>query len=152
MYICYGIMSKGSRLLSQLIHILVFFFSETHPCASAICPIGSVCRVYIGNSTNTTYCQPSCEIDNGGCKRGERCSLIKQTCFLQPCPPQVECSKYTPLLSIASYVASYVLYSQHKQSLGTRLPHVLCSLCKQNLGTRLPHVLYCITYTNRAWV
>jgi len=60
-------------------------------CRDIECPRGSQCKVY--ESTNQAYCQPSCDIDNGGCFTNQTCSLNNVTCQTpSPCPPVVQCS------------------------------------------------------------
>ena len=59
------------------------------PCLSKECGIGSFCRVF--KDTDEAYCVPSCELDNGGCGRHQKCELIHRGCPPGPCPPLVIC-------------------------------------------------------------
>ena len=56
---------------------------------SCDCPIGHTCEVY--EPTSELYCQPSCDLDNGGCSDDQECSLVEVQCFKAPCPPVVQC-------------------------------------------------------------
>ena len=58
------------------------------------CPRGSQCKV--GETDHQAYCEPSCDLDNGGCADNEVCSLQQQqqqqqNCTSGPCPPVVQC-------------------------------------------------------------
>ena len=59
------------------------------PCLSKECPMGSSCRVF--EVTGEAYCEPSCELENGGCERHQKCELMNVTCKRTPCPPVVSC-------------------------------------------------------------
>ena len=59
-------------------------------CSNHTCPIGSQCKVY--ESTGEAYCDPSCNLDNGGCSINQTCSLEIVECARAPCPPVVNCS------------------------------------------------------------
>jgi len=63
--------------------------AEDH-CTAVRCPIGSQCEVF--ELTNETFCNPSCDLDNGGCPVGQACSLQQVQCVRAPCPPVVQCS------------------------------------------------------------
>ena len=54
------------------------------------CTRGSQCKV--DEAVHQAYCEPSCDLDNGGCADNEVCSLQQQTCTSGPCPPVVKCS------------------------------------------------------------
>ena len=55
------------------------------------CARGSRCKV--DETVHRAYCEPSCDLDNGGCTDNEVCSLQQQhTCTSGPCPPVVKCS------------------------------------------------------------
>ena len=41
--------------------------------------------------TGEEYCDPSCDIDNGGCDIDKICSLGKPNCIEQPCIGVVTC-------------------------------------------------------------
>jgi len=62
------------------------------------CPRGSQCKV--DQTVHEAYCEPSCDLDNGGCTDDEVCSLQQATCIGGPCPPVVQCS--SELLDIAN--------------------------------------------------
>ena len=62
-------------------------------CVGFECPTGSRCKVY--EPTGEAYCEPSCDIDNGGCADDEVCSLEDKVCVRSPCPPQVKCTPKT---------------------------------------------------------
>ena len=44
-------------------------------CEGAICPSGSQCEV--NQTARQAYCQPSCDLDNGGCSDDQICSLCR---------------------------------------------------------------------------
>jgi len=54
------------------------------------CTRGSQCKV--DQTVHKAYCEPSCDLDNGGCADDEVCSLQQATCVGGPCPPVVQCS------------------------------------------------------------
>jgi len=60
-------------------------------CAAVTCPTGSQCEVY--EPTGETFCNPSCDLDNGGCPAGHTCSLQDVQCVRPPCPPVVQCTR-----------------------------------------------------------
>lgn len=51
--------------------------------------------------TATVFCQPSCDLNNGGCFANHECSLVYPSCIPGPgglCIPEVKCtclSKYS---------------------------------------------------------
>ena len=53
------------------------------------CPRGSQCKV--DETVHQAYCEPSCDLDNGGCADNEVCTLQQQTCTNGPCPSVVQC-------------------------------------------------------------
>ena len=54
------------------------------------CPLGYQLKKYL--PTGEQYCEPSCDIDNGGCDDDKDCSLRSVTCPPnRPCPPVVQC-------------------------------------------------------------
>ena len=59
------------------------------PCEHFGCPTGSTCKVF--QPTGEAFCQPSCDLDNGGCASNETCSLQQVQCVRAPCPPVVKC-------------------------------------------------------------
>ena len=56
-------------------------------CANFSCPAGSVCRTFEGEP----FCDPSCDLQNGGCPEYTVCRLQTVFCIRAPCPPQVVC-------------------------------------------------------------
>ncbi len=55
------------------------------------CPFGHRCEVDKG--TGKTFCNPDCELDNGGCSSDQICSLVPVVCVQAPCPTKtVQCS------------------------------------------------------------
>ena len=85
----------------------MLYFCPT-ACENIRCKKGSQCKV--DELTGWPYCQPSCDLSNGGCAANETCSLRKVICFRAPCPPVVECTpselNITVGLSIGSYIAT----------------------------------------------
>ena len=61
-----------------------------NPCDTHQCPTGSRCKVY--EPTGEAFCEPSCDLDNGGCPANKRCSLETVQCVRAPCPPVVKCT------------------------------------------------------------
>ena len=59
------------------------------PCAGVDCAIGYRCMV--DGASGTGYCEPSCDLYNGGCAGDQQCVLKQVECFTTPCPPVVEC-------------------------------------------------------------
>ena len=59
------------------------------PCKDFKCPSGSTCEVF--QPTGEAFCQPSCDLDNGGCASNETCLLEEVQCVRAPCPPVVKC-------------------------------------------------------------
>ena len=57
---------------------LVYFSLTVNPCASVTCPTGSQCEVY--KPTGEAFCNPSCDLDNGGCLSYQTCSLQVVQC------------------------------------------------------------------------
>ena len=60
------------------------------PCESVTCLTGSQCEVY--KPSGETFCNPSCDLDNGGCSSDQICSLQVVQCPRAPCPPVVQCA------------------------------------------------------------
>ena len=70
---------------------MVFGFS-TDPCTTKECPVGSECKEF--PPTGEAYCDPSCDVDNGGCDDDQLCIVVKPPCafpFEQPCTSVVIC-------------------------------------------------------------
>ncbi|XP_064399010.1 mucin-2-like isoform X2 [Halichondria panicea] len=69
------------------------------PCGSINCPSNAQCKVFtppfIGDiirGTEEGFCDPSCELDNGGCSEEEECRLVAPACIPdRPCPFFVNC-------------------------------------------------------------
>ena len=84
------------------------------------CTRGSQCKV--DETVHQAYCEPSCDLDNGGCADNEVCSLQQQrTCTSGPCPPVVKCSSELLMMLNRSEIIYYVLYLYTQQ--------VLISVC-----------------------
>ena len=66
---------------------------HTDSCVSVDCPPHTVCRVF--PQTGEPYCDPSCDIDNGGCEYDEICQLLATPCAAppppRPCPHVIVC-------------------------------------------------------------
>ena len=72
---------------------VIYLFIQTIACENITinCSRGSQCKV--DETVHQAYCEPSCDLDNGGCADNEVCSLQQQqTCTSGPCPPVVKCS------------------------------------------------------------
>ena len=103
------------------------------PCLSKQCDMGSSCRVF--QDTDEAYCEPSCDLDNGGCGRYRKCELINVTCPQAPCPPLVNCLGNSSSFNYAEFrigmlrqqtiLVSYV----SDVLLGTVCIHVLAQMC-----------------------
>ncbi|XP_065884398.1 IgGFc-binding protein-like isoform X2 [Dysidea avara] len=78
-----------------LIFITILYLSQAlviEECREVVCPRGSVCKLH--GPSNETYCDPSCDVDNGGCASNQTCSVTSSvTCVTPPCPSVVECSE-----------------------------------------------------------
>ena len=59
------------------------------PCTGFVCQRGSSCKV--DDQTGDAYCEPSCDLDNGGCRGDQICELQTVQCVRAPCPPIVNC-------------------------------------------------------------
>ena len=66
-----------------------YFNVVDNPCAVVRCANGYTCEV--DAATGRAYCNPSCELNNGGCRADEQCTLVDVECFTTPCPPMVQC-------------------------------------------------------------
>jgi len=54
------------------------------------CPTGYKLKIY--QPTGEPYCDPSCDVDNGGCEDDEYCSLRNVSCPQNRlCPSVVQC-------------------------------------------------------------
>lgn len=67
------------------------FGFSTDPCSALVCPVGSVKKEF--PVTGEEYCDPSCDIDNGGCDNDKFCTLGEPFCFnpMKPCMQEVIC-------------------------------------------------------------
>ena len=59
--------------------------------------------------TGEAFCEPSCELSNGGCPEGTLCRLRTVFCVRAPCPPVVDCVEPTGesallVLSVSHYL------------------------------------------------
>ena len=68
---------------------MYFTTAPMDPCAGVDCAIGYRCMV--DGASGTGYCEPSCDLYNGGCAGDQQCVLKQVECFTTPCPPVVEC-------------------------------------------------------------
>ena len=59
------------------------------PCSTIKCQCGHHCEVF--KPTGEPFCAPNCSLDNGGCSKGELCTLQQVQCVRAPCPPVVQC-------------------------------------------------------------
>ena len=71
------------------IYFSIFTTAPMDPCAGVDCAIGYRCMV--DGASGTGYCEPSCDLYNGGCAGDQQCVLKQVECFTTPCPPVVEC-------------------------------------------------------------
>ena len=70
------------------VNVLCNYYTDL--CRNHTCPTGSQCKVY--QPTGEAFCDPSCDLDNGGCPADQMCSLQTVECVRVPCPPTVNCS------------------------------------------------------------
>ncbi|XP_064398937.1 neurogenic locus notch homolog protein 3-like [Halichondria panicea] len=64
--------------------------SPPDPCSSFRCQRGYRCQVY--EPTNEAYCEPACDLFNGGCTTGTYCILRRdRACSEGPCPSLKSC-------------------------------------------------------------
>ena len=70
--------------------VIVLCNYYTDSCCNYTCPTGSQCKVY--QPTGEAFCEPSCDLDNGGRPADQTCSLQTVQCVRAPCPPTVNCS------------------------------------------------------------
>ena len=64
-------------------------YTESDPCAAIFCQDGYQCKV--DGPSGNGYCEPSCDLNNGGCAADQQCMLIPVQCITTPCPPTVRC-------------------------------------------------------------
>ncbi len=84
--ICHLIMSNGNNNNYYASTIVLACFAV----CKLRCPPGHRCEV--DKETGETFCNPNCELDNGGCSSDQICSLLSVQCVRSPCPPTVQCS------------------------------------------------------------
>ena len=63
--------------------------TDIDPCTLVDCQPNSVCKVDPG--TGTPFCEPSCDLANGGCRDDQLCTLNQVLCVTTPCPPEIIC-------------------------------------------------------------
>ena len=80
----------GIVIEHSIVTICALTTSTSTACNITDCPRGSQCKIH--EPTGEPFCEPSCDLDNGGCADNETCSLRNVTCARAPCPPVVECS------------------------------------------------------------
>ena len=109
--------------------------THTDPCASFDCPSHTRCKVFrnlfgdpIGPAEQA-YCDPSCDLDNGGCEEDEICQLLPPVCQPDaPCPFLVRCThegEHQTLIQLQlHHVAGSVSLSHETSSL-----HCLYQAC-----------------------
>ena len=87
-----------------IVLLIMIFFGILTVCENITinCLRGSKCKV--DETVHQAYCEPSCDLDNGGCTDNEVCSLQQQqNCASAPCPPIVQCSsEYLMLIDVLS--------------------------------------------------
>ena len=82
----YRYIANSTATLSHVYTCLTFLLA----CESIInCSRGSQCE--IDQDKHQAYCEPSCDLDNGGCADNKVCSLQQHNCTSGPCPPVVQC-------------------------------------------------------------
>ena len=69
---------------TQIVKICVLI---TVACLSKQCPTGTICTIC--EETNVTYCEYSCDVDNGGCPEGSQCAEVA----VPTCNPGHCCSR-----------------------------------------------------------
>ena len=62
------------------------------PCSTIQCADGHQCKVHNG----APYCDPDCNLNNGGCTPEETCSIDNPICFELPCPSIRTCTPKCP--------------------------------------------------------
>ena len=75
-----------------MIGLCIVLWTYTDPCTTMECPRGSECKVF--PPTGEAFCDPSCDIDNGGCDDDQECMLALPFCpppTVQPCTGVVTC-------------------------------------------------------------
>lgn len=86
----------------KMIVSLMYLFCTVDSCTNIKCSNGSQCRVF--KPTGEAYCEPSCDINNGGCPANEKCSLQPVQCIRAPCPPVVQCSSSINVSLLSTYI------------------------------------------------
>ena len=82
-------------------HSNIFIFTVTlfadpilFPCSTIQCADGHQCKVYNG----VPYCDPDCNLNNGGCTPEQKCSTDHPICFELPCPSIRTCTDPSPCM------------------------------------------------------
>ena len=67
------------------------FFPPADPCAGYQCGKGTECDFV--PSTGEPFCNPTCDVDNGGCDEDEMCKLAPASCVSPdvPCKNAIQC-------------------------------------------------------------
>ena len=89
----------------------LYKFNILLACESIInCSRGSQCKV--DETVHQAYCEPSCDLNNGGCADNEVCSLQQQhNCTGGPCPPVVQClGEYVARIFVLSNTTMHALH------------------------------------------
>ncbi|XP_065915320.1 kielin/chordin-like protein isoform X2 [Dysidea avara] len=79
------------------------------PCESVTCPTGSQCEVF--EQTGETFCNTSCDLDNGGCPTGQTLCQVFTTCNN---PGPVMCALHPPIIEL--YTSQNRLVAPNKLS------------------------------------
>lgn len=58
--------------------LLVTIICTHTACEGAACPRGSQCK--INQATRQSYCEASCDLNNGGCDSNQECILVHKKC------------------------------------------------------------------------
>ena len=87
--VCLFVLFTIALVSYMIVLFIVFVLTVIDPCALVDCLPGSTCKVY--RPTGEAFCEPSCDINNGGCAKDQICQLNQVQCVRAPCPPVVEC-------------------------------------------------------------
>ena len=72
----------------------------------------------VDETIHQAYCEPSCDLNNGGCGDDEVCSLRQETCQSPPCPSNVQCKGLFIHTHVHTYVCMYVCMYAYADSPG----------------------------------
>ena len=113
-------MNTGTSLFHRYLFLCDYIIVLVDPCADHECPRGSTCKVY--EPTNEAYCDPSCELDNGGCEFSQTCELETVQCVRAPCPLVVVCKDARKILIyfLNFYYYYYYYYTRARQDKGKK--------------------------------